>query len=428
MSKSYVVIKGDTLVKIATNFYGDGTKFKIIHQANPAITNPNLINIGMVLAIPDIPEWENDESDSPKEIEVTPETIKNGVSNEVALLIDGTPFKFWSSATINFSFDTLADSFSISAPWFPDDDIYRELFRPFSYKEIVLYVGGEKVLTGNNITIKTNTNSDSKIITIDGYSKAGILADVTVAATSWPVVFRGLNLQQITESLTRPFGITVDFKSDPGPAFTKGDNVTIEPDQKIADFIISLAKQRGLIISSDKDGILVFQNTTQDAAEASIIEGRYPYRNSNVTYNGQNRFSDITAINSEMIKGAGQKYTVDDPELKSNGINRPLVWKATDTNSGKLKEAVTAKMGRTIAEAVGINVNVVDWHRIQDKKIWKDNTRVIYQSDGDMIYEETEFLIKKASLQKSPNETTTSLTLIFPETYNGEIREDYPWG
>ncbi len=50
---SYTVKSGDSLSKIAKQFYGDGGKWKIIHAANSAkIPNPDLIHPGLELTIP----------------------------------------------------------------------------------------------------------------------------------------------------------------------------------------------------------------------------------------------------------------------------------------------------------------------------------------------------------------------------------------
>lgn len=50
---TYTVKSGDSLSKIAKHFYGDGSKWKIIHAANSAkIPNPDLIHPGLELTIP----------------------------------------------------------------------------------------------------------------------------------------------------------------------------------------------------------------------------------------------------------------------------------------------------------------------------------------------------------------------------------------
>ena len=52
--QSYTVVKGDCLWNIAKRFYGDGSKYTIIYNANKSVIggNPNLIYPGQVLTIP----------------------------------------------------------------------------------------------------------------------------------------------------------------------------------------------------------------------------------------------------------------------------------------------------------------------------------------------------------------------------------------
>ncbi len=53
----YTVQKGDSLSKIAKQFYGDAMKYPIIFEANqPMLKDPNLIYPGQVLRIPPLEE------------------------------------------------------------------------------------------------------------------------------------------------------------------------------------------------------------------------------------------------------------------------------------------------------------------------------------------------------------------------------------
>lgn len=53
-SQTYTVVKGDCLWNIAKRFYGNGSKYSVIYNANKGIVggNPNLIYPGQVLTIP----------------------------------------------------------------------------------------------------------------------------------------------------------------------------------------------------------------------------------------------------------------------------------------------------------------------------------------------------------------------------------------
>jgi LysM repeat protein len=54
VSQAYTVVKGDCLFNIAKKFYGNGSKYTIIYNANQGTIggNPNLIYPGQVLTIP----------------------------------------------------------------------------------------------------------------------------------------------------------------------------------------------------------------------------------------------------------------------------------------------------------------------------------------------------------------------------------------
>lgn len=54
---TYTVVGGDSLSRIAKRYYGDASKWKLIFEANrDRIKNPDLIQIGWVLTIPELPE------------------------------------------------------------------------------------------------------------------------------------------------------------------------------------------------------------------------------------------------------------------------------------------------------------------------------------------------------------------------------------
>lgn len=55
-TQSYIVVSGDCLWNIAKKFYGDGSKYTVIYNANKDVvgSNPNMIYPGQILTIPAI--------------------------------------------------------------------------------------------------------------------------------------------------------------------------------------------------------------------------------------------------------------------------------------------------------------------------------------------------------------------------------------
>jgi prophage tail gpP-like protein len=119
---------------------------------------------------------------------------------EITCIIDGKNFNLWTNAEITIPFDGVSH-FSISCPFDHKQKSFRDLFRPFTYKEIELYVNGDLKLTGYFITPKPAGSESSATMTIDGYGKCGILEDVCADPESWPVSFNGLTLPKIIDKL-----------------------------------------------------------------------------------------------------------------------------------------------------------------------------------------------------------------------------------
>jgi prophage tail gpP-like protein len=367
--------------------------------------------------------------DFPDTIEVEEESINpnTGLSDEVSLVIDDTPFKFWETVEIKLSLDNLADTFSLSGPFDFENPDFLEIYKPYTDKEVALYAAGEKILTGRMIRPSTDNSSNSSRITVQGYSNPGLIANVNTAPTNWPIMINGLDLKEIAEKLVSPFEIDIVFDNvEPGAKFTKADKVRLEPDGKIGDFLITLAKQRGLILSADSEGQLVFHKVTSERAEVSIIAGEWPWISSGASYDGQNMFSDITAIGTNNKKGAGGSSTVNNPALSSASIPRHQVFKASDIAQGGLKDAANATLGRMLADSVKVSLSCVGWHR-PDDKLWKDNQKIVFVSARDLLIEEDEYITRNVTLKKNPSSATVDIDLVFPEAYNGQIKSSFPW-
>ncbi|MGE0440112.1 MAG: LysM peptidoglycan-binding domain-containing protein [Gemmatimonadales bacterium] len=56
--RTHTVVKGDSLSKIAKQYYGKVTLWKMLYEANKAVVgaNPDLIKPGQVLVIPELGE------------------------------------------------------------------------------------------------------------------------------------------------------------------------------------------------------------------------------------------------------------------------------------------------------------------------------------------------------------------------------------
>lgn len=431
MPKYKVQTNNETAQTVAIKYYGTPSKEDLIIKANPFIES--IISAGLFLPRGSVLTIPQEVKPLPKKIPVTPkpepviepehvEVIEN---EEVALVIDGTLFKFWENADITLPFDSMR-SFSLSCPFDAINEIWQKLFQPFKYQTCALYVGGVKVITASAIKIDTDSSSSADKLQLSGYSICAIIQDCPPSPSSYPLTFSGLNLKQIAEKLCKPFNFKVVFEDDPGASFKGSDKIEIEPDKKIFDFLSELAKQRGLIIGDDADGNLVFKKATSERAKFSLVNKQYPVTGSSFNFDGQKRFSEITILNGSKGSGSGAKYTIADNELKRNGIFRPTVVKNDDIEQGGIKKAAISQWGRNLSDSFSGSISCVGW-RTPRKELFKPNTRLMYSSPENLIFSEIELLIREVRLTKSSNSVVSSLTAIMPESYLNEQPEKMPW-
>jgi len=344
--------------------------------------------------------------------------IESDDPNEIAILIDGNRFRFWTNSEINLSMDSI-DSFSLSAPFEADVSKFRETFKPLSYKPVTVYIGGELVLNGTMMNVSPSVDSNSRVLSIGGYSLPGVLNDCPFPFSEYPIEFNNQNLQQIAKTAAGFFDVGLSFEESPGALFEK---VAAEPGQTVLNFLIGLAQQRGLFTSNTLEGELLFQKSNNERAGDFLKEGEFPYLGASPTYNAQPYYSEITGLSATKSFLDAEKYTINNSLTDSF---RPFVFKEKDVSGADLQESVKAKIGRMFGEAVNITVSVQGW-RNNAGEIWTPNKKIKLQSPGAMVYNETDFLIRSVSLKRGENDTA-SLNLILPESFSGEIPGTLPW-
>jgi prophage tail gpP-like protein len=109
--------------------------------------------------------------------------------------------------------------------------------------------------------------------------------------------YRDISLTELAEKLCAPFGIKVRCDTDVSPNF---DKCTVEAGETVLSILSKYAKQRGVLITTDRVGTLIITRSGQERAAADI---RFP---GNVTrlrgsFSARERFSDY------FVKGQSEK-------------------------------------------------------------------------------------------------------------------------
>lgn len=403
---TYTVVTGDTLESIARRLLGDDKLLNLIKLSNPQLDEENLLP-GTVITVPD--EGLSPQVSGPADI------------NEVALTISGKRFRFWESMRLSRAIDTI-DSIEFTAPF--DNELlgFRETFKPFSYQPVTISVGGELLFTGTLLNVSPVVEGSKKTVSVSCYAKPGVLSDCTMPASAFPLEFDGVTLQGIANVLLQPFGIEAVFLGEPGTTF---ERVALDPGKKVLEFLAELAKQRNLIIASDGQGRLVFQQASIGSEPvANLEQGASPLLTAGANFSPQEYYSHITGLEPAMTGLPGAKYTVQNPLLKST--LRPLNFTGSDTQNTDIKQAVQAKLGRMFGNMATYDLTLMGW-RTPAGALWSPNTKITLLAPGAMVYERYPFIIRRVVLSRDSVSFTTSLELALPGSFSEEIPEGLPW-
>lgn len=409
MSTMYKVLTGDTFEIISRKRYGTEKEADRIARANPGVAEP--LAPGTTLTTPVAPE-------APQNLQ---QSTQSSQADEVAILIDGKRFRFWDKIRITRSIDTM-DTVEFGAPFDSEVPGFKKTFRPFSFKTVVITVGGTPLFTGIMVSVIPVVENGQKIITVSGYSLPGVLNDCTPPASSFPLEFDNQGLREIATALAVPFGISVEFLADQGAIFKR---VASEPGKKVLAFLTELAKQRNLIISSSSRGKLVFLQSYEGGKLVALLkQGKPPVMSVTPFFNPQEYYSHITGIEPVIVGLSGSQFTVKNPLLL--GVVRPLTFNAPDTLDADVKSAVEAKVGRMFGNMIAYSVRVATW-KDSSGNIWEPNTSIKLLAPGAMIYKEYEFIIRSIEFSRDSATETATLNLVIPGAFSGKIPEALPW-
>ena len=405
----YRIVTGDTFEAISRKVYGTEAGVDLLQSANPGVSEP--LSAGTSLVTPVDPA-------APARFQ------QDGPANspdEVAIKIAGERFRFWESVTIERQADGLA-TVDFTAPFEADNQKFRQIFRPLSYQTVEITVGGEPFFSGVMLSPLPDLKPDRRTVSVSCYSLPGVLQDCTAAASSYPIEFDGYNFQQIAQALIRPFGLSVEFAADPGPAF---ERVALEPDQKVWGFLVKLAQQRNLILSDTPSGALRVGQSGETGHPVAILrQGEAPLGEVAPNFRPQQYYSHVTGLQPAMTGVDGSQFTVKNGLLPD--AVRPFTFKGDDTTPGDIKAAVEAKAGRMVAGSASYSVPVAAW-RDPTGRLWTPNTTIKLLAPGAMIYTPYEFLIRKVTLNATADRRDAVLGLVLPGVFSGVLPESLPW-
>jgi len=126
------------------------------------------------------------------------------------IVISGKEINYFNNITLTLKLDSIASTFEFSTYYKPQDLEYQDVFKPLQYKDVEVYNSKNKLIfTGTIINHRFTSNKGRELVIISGYSKCGILEDVCIPPSKYPLENNKQSLKDIATTLCGYFGIKV---------------------------------------------------------------------------------------------------------------------------------------------------------------------------------------------------------------------------
>jgi prophage tail gpP-like protein len=318
------------------------------------------------------------------------------------------------------------DSFSsvtFRAPFEPDKRDFREVFKPFTFKPLEIRIEQSVMFTGTLVDVAPDFDADSSEVVVTAYSLPAVLGDCTAQGEKVPHEFKKIGFEEIAKTLAAPFGIRVRMLAEGGSVI---DKAKLDTGEKIFEFLIKLAQQRSLILSSTPEGeLLCWRSVEAGNPRARIMQGEQPLVSIKASFSPQDYFSEITGFASEKRRKEGSRYTARNPWLTT--VIRPFSFRLDDTERGDAPAETKNKLARMFGNMASWSIEDLPTWRDPQGDLWEPNTTILVTAPKAMIYRETELLIRTVRFKQSAGSYTADLEVVLPGAFSGDVPKVLPW-
>lgn len=299
----------------------------------------------------------------------------------MTITIDGKIISYFTAGSVNLKLDSIASTFEFATRFEAQNKDHQEIFMPLQYKEVKIYnTANRLVFTGTILNHRFKSTQGRELLIISGYSKCGILEDVTIPPKHYPLESNNSSLEDIAKKFCGIFGIkvlisdqakSIDQKNKKEKKiFFSGKSTydslkakakiifgktSAEPTQTIKDYLSQLAGQKNIILSHNENGdVLFFQPDYNQKPRYSFTKGNT--LSMNADYNGQALHSEINIVRQPSDENDGVS-TVDRAVNTLVQKYRPTTKILSSGEDTQTKEAAKNELANEL-RAIEVTVEV----------------------------------------------------------------------
>lgn len=328
------------------------------------------------------------------------------------------------SYSVTTALDTVAAGWTAVMPWDPGVDYQLDqLTKPFSFAESVVYVDGEQVSRGRLYQMQpSRSEGGRRQRTLYCFSYA---VDIIDCVWNRPFQFFNQSFYQIAENQAETYEVGISLDE---AAATEANRIISKVEAGITDNMFDrlseIAKQQGLLLSSDKDGnLFVIKYNTTKTSVGTIREseefstGSLDSTEFSADFDGRKLFARYAAIKSN--RNQFQQFAVIQNDEFVPG-KRTQRFEANSKARGSLLESAKWAASKGLADALTIDFPVRGWRAPIGDKLWKAGDIVTVDSET-MSLKNVDMLIRKVKYKFDSQKGAHSvLSLVPPQVYSGE--------
>ncbi|CAM3283071.1 putative tail protein [Xenorhabdus nematophila F1] len=340
------------------------------------------------------------------------------MANTIELILGNKIYSGWKTLDVTRSLEEMSGQFSLGIT-------VKNTDSPLVLKPghaCQLAINGQQVVTGYVDAVDVGINADERTITLSGRDKTGDLVDC--AAIHGKGQWRNVSLAAIAKDLCQPFGVTVRWLVKDAAAATAFRQWQIEPGETVFDNLSRAARHRGVIMTSNAAGELVF-TTAGNQSVAILVLGNVQHagikiKTLDTSLSWQERFS---LYRVKGASAAGGRWGETQTPVQSTAIYmdardpaitryRPTIFLADD-NMTKARGTARAawEQKRAMAHATHATVGITGWFK-PSGQLWQPNEMVRLQAIQAGFSDEPLLIVAVNYLLDSDNGTITRLELM----------------
>lgn len=305
------------------------------------------------------------------------------LQNHIVLALGGQEYTGWTSASVSRSVERVAGQFNLGIA--KHIGVTLQALRPGQSARLT--INGRPVVTGWLDEFSGDISDQNFTLTINGRDKTGDLVDC--AAIHAGGMWSGRTLAQIAEDLCKPFGITVRWRVIDAAAGKPFGSFKLEHSETVYEALGRAARMRGVLMTSNADGELVF--TQAGTASAGHLGLGKNLLSLNYSHSWHDRFSLYRVVGGHACGGhlgdaitdtvqiTGPQAEVTDPTVTRY---RPTI-KIADHNVTQQTAWARADHERrhAIAKSTRFTATVPGWYR-DNGELWEVNYVVSVTAAG----------------------------------------------